>query len=241
MRRLAAILLLLCLIPGTCLADSRAVGFTRVLGSSMNDTLDDGELVMTARYDYDRLVPVRFDVVICHYPGRMTRGLLGIEYPTEFVKRLVGLPGDTVELRDGWLYVNGECCEEPYINDAYRTGYNSTYAPRRLPDTGDIITVSGGVLTLNGELVSAPLSYGPVTVDGIVYEIMDGMLYMGEASERAPVTQNVILTYTGEPCYFVLGDHRNNSNDSRNIGPLPQSMIVNRVNAVIWGNDRPIY
>ena len=93
----------------------------RVDGQSMDDTLNDGEIMFVSKFDYSSTWlslpwqmtrsqgkraaltfggnPQRFDVVICRYPGRGD---------TNFVKRVIGLPGDTVELSDGYLYVNGE-------------------------------------------------------------------------------------------------------------------------------------
>ena len=155
----------------------------RVDGHSMDDTLNDGEIMFVTKFDYSstwlcfpwqsdeakekapRITiggnPNRFDVVICRYPGRGD---------TNFVKRVIGLPGDTLELRDGYLFVNGEAYEEPYINDAYRVGY------------------------LN--------DFGPITVP--------------------------------EGQYFVMGDHRNNSNDSRSQGPIDRNMIVGHVRSVLF-------
>ena len=79
----------------------------RVDGHSMDDTLANGEVMFVTKFDYQfGGEPERFDVVICHYPGRGS---------TNFVKRVVGLPGDTVEVRDGYLYVNDVMYEEPYI------------------------------------------------------------------------------------------------------------------------------
>ncbi len=165
----------------------RAFAFelVRVDGTSMNGTLSDGEIMFVNKLDYAstwftlpwqderskesaaRVTtggnPERFDVVICRYPGRGD---------TNFVKRVVGLPGDTVELRDGYLYVNGQRYEEPYIRDEYRT--------------------SG----------SRGLDYGPCTVP------------------------------EGE--YFVMGDHRNNSNDSRYQGTLTRDMIIGHVRCVLY-------
>ncbi len=80
----------------------------RVDGSSMNYTLLDNEYMIVTKYDYWLGEPERFDVVICHYPGRGR---------TNFVKRLVGLPGDTVSMLNGTLYVNGESIDEPYITN----------------------------------------------------------------------------------------------------------------------------
>lgn len=94
----------------------------QVDGCSMNDTLQDGEIMFVTKTEYTTMwldigdkeifrIPIggdpeRFDVVICHYPGRGG---------TNFVKRVVGLPGDTVEIRDGYLYVNGVKYEEDYL------------------------------------------------------------------------------------------------------------------------------
>jgi signal peptidase I len=79
----------------------------RVDGESMINTLQDGEYMIVTKYDYWLGDPERFDVVICNYPNR---GL------TNFVKRLVGLPGDVVAVEDGVLYLNGEAVDEPYID-----------------------------------------------------------------------------------------------------------------------------
>lgn len=163
----------------------RAFGFelVRVDGESMDNTLANGEIMFVTKYDYastwlcfpwqdaetkEKAVritaggnPQRFDVVICRYPGRGD---------TNFVKRIVGLPGDTIEIRDGYLYVNGDRYEEPYIEDEYRSGRLNTFGPYTVPD--------------------------------------------------------------GE--YFVMGDHRNNSNDSRSQGSISRNMIIGHVRTVLY-------
>lgn len=85
----------------------------RVDGRSMLETLQNGEIMFVTKPEYLAGDPQRFDVVICHYPDRGN---------TNFVKRVVGLPGDTVEVKDGYLYVNGEKHEEEYLT--YRPNYN---------------------------------------------------------------------------------------------------------------------
>ncbi|MDR0897171.1 MAG: signal peptidase I [Oscillospiraceae bacterium] len=79
----------------------------RVDGESMINTLQDGEYMIVTKYDYWLGDPERFDVVICRYPNR---GM------TNFVKRVVGLPGDEVAVSGGVLYLNGEAVDEPYID-----------------------------------------------------------------------------------------------------------------------------
>ena len=80
----------------------------------------------------------------------------------------MGLPGDTVEIKDGYLYVNGMKQEEKFLHE--RMNYN----------------------------------FGPVVVQ--------------------------------EGHYFLMGDNRNNSNDSRNmrVGAVPRDMIVGKVEGVLW-------
>lgn len=84
----------------------------RVEGGSMSNTLLNGEIMFVTKPEYLSGDPERFDVVICHYPDRGN---------TNFVKRVVGLPGDTVEIKDGYLYVNGEKYDEDYLT--YRPNY----------------------------------------------------------------------------------------------------------------------
>lgn len=84
----------------------------KVDGRSMEATLHDGEVMFVTKWEYVTGDPERFDIVICHYPNR---GRL------DFVKRVVGLPGDTVEIKDGYLYVNDVRYEEEYLT--YRPDY----------------------------------------------------------------------------------------------------------------------
>ena len=161
----------------------------RVDGTSMDDTLADGEIMFVSKFDYSSTWlclpwqddkakenaprftiggdPKRFDVVICRYPGR---GDLN------FVKRVIGLPGDTLRLEDGYLYIKEKGqeeevrYEEPYISDVYRGGTNNNFGP---------------------------------------FEVPEGQ-------------------------FFVMGDHRNNSNDSRSVGPIERSMIIGHVRQVVY-------
>ena len=78
----------------------------RVDGESMLRTLYNNEYMIVTKYQYLFNDPDRFDVVICHYPERGN---------TNFVKRIVGVPGDTIEVKDATLFVNGEPVDEPHI------------------------------------------------------------------------------------------------------------------------------
>lgn len=143
------------------------VEIARVKGSSMLPTLRTGEWLLVSRLDYRLGQPGRGDVVICHYPGRyMDRWKL---IRQAFVKRVIGLPGETIGITDGVVHIGGEPLSEPYL-DPMRNRFR-----RNMPDR-----------TL------------------------------------------------GDDEYFVLGDNRDSSNDSRRIGPIPRSMLVGRVRRVIF-------
>lgn len=81
--------------------------FIMVDGESMINTLQDGERMFVTKYQYYFAAPQRFDVVVCHFPNR------GDQY---FVKRIVGIPGDTLAVEGGRLYLNGEPVQEDYID-----------------------------------------------------------------------------------------------------------------------------
>lgn len=78
----------------------------RVDGHSMDDTLANGEIMFVTKPEYLTGDPQPGDVVICHYPGRGD---------TNFVKRVIGVPGDTLMFVDNVLLRNGEVVDEPYL------------------------------------------------------------------------------------------------------------------------------
>ena len=138
----------------------------RVDGPSMSDTLLNGDRLFVSVLDVRLNGPDRFDVVILHYPDK--KG--------QYVKRVVGLPGDTIEVRSGQLFVNGALYEEPYLT------------PDRV------------------ERFSRPAYDFTVTL--------------------------------GDDEYFVMGDNRDNSNDSRSVGVISRSQFVGKVRCIIWPFSR---
>ncbi len=84
----------------------------RVDGQSMSQTLVHNEFILMSKADYWQQEPQRLDVVICRYPGR----------EDTYVKRVVGIPGDTVEVRKDMVLVNGTALLEDYIT--YPADYN---------------------------------------------------------------------------------------------------------------------
>lgn len=78
----------------------------RVDGFSMNPTLQDGEYVLVSKVTYRLGQPQRGDIIVFKYPG---------EPPQDLIKRIIGLPGDSVQVNGSNVYVNGQPLAEPYI------------------------------------------------------------------------------------------------------------------------------
>jgi len=79
----------------------------RIEGSSMYPTLHNGQLVFVDRISYRLHSPERGDIIIFDYP---------LDPKVRFVKRVIGLPGDTVSVHNGHVLINGKPLVEPYIN-----------------------------------------------------------------------------------------------------------------------------
>lgn len=86
----------------------------RVEGHSMESTLLDREVMLVNRTAYAFSAPKRGDIVICYYPDEYYTGT-NKTYATR-VKRVIAVGGDTLSIRGGCVYVNGEKLEEPYLN-----------------------------------------------------------------------------------------------------------------------------
>ena len=134
----------------------------KVEGTSMAPLLSDQERIFINKFVYRFESIHRGDVVVFWYPLDRTKS---------FIKRVVGLPGEMVEIRRGVLYLNGQIVPEPYV-------------PPRYTDVTD---------------------YGPTKVP--------------------------------QGSYFVMGDHRISSNDSRVFGPVPSQFIYGRAVFAYWPVD----
>ena len=78
----------------------------RVDGSSMETTLHSGEFVIVNKISYKLPSPTRGDIVVFHFPR---------DPEQEYIKRVIGLPGDEVSIAEGNVFVNGQQLNEPYI------------------------------------------------------------------------------------------------------------------------------
>ncbi|RLQ96255.1 signal peptidase I [Falsibacillus albus] len=75
-----------------------------VEGKSMMPTLQDGNRLIVGKVDYDLHKPHRFDIIVFHATET-----------SDYVKRVIGLPGDRLEYKDDTLYINGKPLPEPYL------------------------------------------------------------------------------------------------------------------------------
>jgi signal peptidase I len=162
----------------------------RIPSESMEPTLMVGDFLLVAKQDFpvptDALpfpsTPIRRgDVVVFHYP---------IDPSIHLVKRVIGMPGDHLRLRDGRVFINGRALIEPYA--VYRPGPSDNFRDNfpRLSNPDPDVTSNWWIqmksLVNHGELTVPPRSF------------------------------------------FVLGDNRNDSEDSRYWGFVPASAIVGK-------------
>ena len=138
---------------------------TRVSGHSMEATLHDGDNLIVDKLSYHFREPKRFEIIVFPYRHKEN---------TYYIKRIIGLPGETVQVKDGYVYINGEKLDENY---------------------------------------------------GL--EVMEAA---GIAAEPIEL---------GEDEYFVLGDNRNHSSDSRDpsVGILHRDELIGRAWVRIWPLD----
>jgi signal peptidase I len=146
----------------------------RIPSPSMEDTLLVGDRVLADRISWRFSDPQRGDIVVFHPP----------EPGPVLIKRIIGLPGETLSLRDGAVYVDGERLAEPYV--------------RREDGAAE---------------PTEPFS--------------TGRLWNLEQGYTVPADS-----------YFMMGDNRTDSTDSRDFGPIARDQLVGRAFARYWPVSR---
>ncbi len=165
----------------------------------------------------------RGDIIVFKYPGNKVnpqndrqRNPPIIPYQINYVKRVIGLPGETVEFRNNQVFINGNLLpEHRVIGDADNSEAaleTREFEPRKPDQTYD------------------------------VYYSEDSMKYI-ESGRNLP-TSTLEFAVPGKPMvvpenqFFVMGDSRDNSEDSRFWGFVPRELIVGRAMFVYWSCDR---
>lgn len=123
---------------------------TRVDGQSMEPSLHTDERLVVEKLSYRLHGPQRFDIVVIRVPSQGDELL---------IKRVVGLPGELVEIRDGVVYINGVELDEPFVEQQTYPGRDAgvTVPPLHVYVMGDNRTHSND-----------SRSFGPVPIDNIV-------------------------------------------------------------------------
>jgi signal peptidase I len=91
-------------------------GRSQVNGSSMEPTLHDGQYLIITKIAYWFHSPGRGDIVVLHPPTSVGE---------DYIKRIIGLPGEQIQVRDGQVWVNGAALDEPYVASA--PGYSGSW------------------------------------------------------------------------------------------------------------------
>lgn len=113
----ALVILALCAAAGLCVRQW-GFGLTRIAGTSMSATLRDSDVVLVTRFDYlFGRTPGFGDVVECRFPNRRDT----------YVKRVAGLPGESVAISGGALYRDGVRMSEPYVS-SFAENYDTSLA-----------------------------------------------------------------------------------------------------------------
>lgn len=133
----------------------------QVNGQSMVPTFQSGEYVLTDKVSYKLGQPERGDIVVFHAPPAAN---CPVGTGCDFIKRVLGVPGDTVEVRDDSIIVNGQALTEPYIPDEFETLPGAFTRDRAITLGADEYFVSGD----NRPYSSDSRAWGPIQKRDIV-------------------------------------------------------------------------
>jgi len=183
-----------------CSLRSALADWNDVPTGSMKPTIEEGDRVVVNKLAYDLKVPFttyeivkwgdprRGDIVVLFSPADGVR----------LVKRVVGVPGDRIELKENTLFVNGQ--------------------PMKWTPIGAATTDDGGVI--------------------LAEETLTGKKHKLMFMPQIPAMRSFAQVVVPAGYYYVMGDNRDNSNDSRFIGLIERQRIVGRAIAVAFSFDR---
>jgi len=139
---------------------------TRVEGQSMEPSLHNDQRLVIEKVSYHFRPPKRGDIVVLKLPNRQSAPL---------IKRVIALPGETIEIKDGHVYINGQVLEEPYLNQlTFGTMPPHTVSPGHVFVLGDNRNASNdsrsfGEVALSDIIGHAWLRYWPLDEIGLIH------------------------------------------------------------------------
>jgi signal peptidase I len=169
----------------------------------------------------------RGDIIVFKYPGEpdnkeKVKDDGGVPYQTNFVKRVIGLPGDKVEIKDNQVYINDTLLPE------HRVTADLPVDRRGRQDDESALIVKSEEPRQPGQTYST--FYSEDTMEAVEKGIA--------TTERYPFGGEGKTTIVPENQYFVMGDSRDKSLDSRFWGFVPRELVVGRAMFVYWSCDR---
>lgn len=195
---------------------------------SMYPTLMVGDYLFVSKYSYG-YSRYSFPFAIIPFEGRIwedpvERGDVAVfrnpeDVDTDYIKRIVGLPGDRIEVKEGILHINGTAVERERIEDySYWREYRSCATRDR-----------NGECEIRSEEVTVP-QYLETLPNGRMHRIIE------EQGDKGP-SDNTSEFVVPDGHYFAMGDNRDNSADSRAIGPVPAENFIGRAEIIFfsWG------
>jgi len=163
----------------------------------------------------------RGDIIVFKYPGNKvhpkndsSRGI--VPYQINYVKRVIGLPGETVEFRNNQVFINGQLLPEHRM-------------------TGDADNNESALETREFEPRQPNENYSVYYSENTMSNIQAGRTLSRSGYEFAVPGKPMIVP---ENQFFVMGDSRDNSEDSRFWGFVPRELIIGRAMFVYWSCDR---
>jgi signal peptidase I len=201
---------------------------------SMKDTLLVGDFLFVNKmaYGYSRY---SCPFALCPIPGRILasdpeRGdVIVFRHPTtkqDFIKRLIGLPGDKIQMENGLLHINGEVVPQESAG-VFEEIFEPQGSQRSLPACANAPVGDGGVCQAERFIETLP--------NGVRHSVLN-------IRNSPAMPDNTAVFTVPEGHYFFMGDNRDNSSDSRfaleagGVGFLPAEYLIGRADRIIFSS-----